>query len=565
MLIRESKRLFSEFLLALQEEKYKRFLYNILLSFLCVFAFFLPDYILKMNGSSNVQNEWVFNLAFFIFGFVLSMMKNKKVFLIFIITFFVFESIQLHYMAYFGKPITPLEIKKIFTETNDVAQSGFSYFFVVWYVLPSMLFSYGIYIYFFLKYSDKCFKSRISYIILIIVLLVKPERAYRKSLKHFLPGPTRNSIHNTLNTFSYFFVKEIWNSNRQVEFDFKDYKIEKIDNFEKPDIIIFLVVESMNYKNLGLYGYHRDTTPKLNKLKDGDNFLYRKALSSSVSTAAALPFLFNVIREPGNLKLLNNKKTNLIGLASDIGYRTYFFTSQESKILNDLGVEFLDRIITKENDVVSFADKKDDVLLEYVNKALFNSDDKGKFISIFQRNLHSPYEINYEEHEDEFDIYNTKERDRKKKLVNAYDNAVLYEDYFIYTLISYINNIKDKSAILVVTADHGQMLGEDNLYGHNILDARVSEVPFMVYYNNKYKKYFKDEDIPENVSHYEISKFVAGIMGYSIENPNEDGILFIQGNDIYYENFIIPYIRKGNNVEFRKIDSTYNYFSNLKK
>lgn len=565
MLIKKLKFLFFGFLLKLQEEKYKRFLYNILLSFFCVFAFFMPDYILKMNNGSNVQNEWVFNFAFFVFGFVLSMMKNKKVFLIFIVTFFVFELIQLHYMAYFGNPITPLEIKKIFTENEDIAQSGFSYFFVVWYVLPSMLFCYGIYIYYFLKYSDRCFKSRISYIVLIIVLLSKPERAFRKSLKNFLPGPTRNSIHNTLNTFSYFFVKEIWNNNRQITLNFKEYKIEKIDNFEKPNIIIFLVVESMNYKSLGLYGYYRNTTPKLDKLKENDNFLFRKALSSSVSTGAALPFLFNVIREPGNFKLLNSKKTNLIGLAKDIGYKTYFFTSQESKILNDLGVEFLDEIAAKENDIVSFANKKDDLLLEYISKALFDNDSSSKFISIFQRNLHSPYELNYEEHKDLFDIYNIKEKDRKKRLNNSYDNAVLYEDYFIFTLIDYINNINDRSVVLVITADHGQMLGEDNLYGHNILDPRVSEVPFMIYYNNKYKKYFKNKNIPENISHYEISKFLAGVMGYSIENPNEDGILFIQGNDIYYENFVIPYIRRDNNVEFRRIDSTYNYFSDLKK
>ena len=556
---------FFEFLSMLKEEKYKRFLYNILLSFLCVFAFFMPDYVLKIHGASNVQNEWVFSIAFFIFGFVLSMIKNKKVFLTFVITFFIFEMIQLHYMAYFGKPITPLEIKKIFTESSDIAQSGFNYFFVVWYVLPSMVFSYGVYVYCFLKYSNRCFKSKISYIILIIVLLVKPERAYRKSLKSFLPGPTRNSIHNTLNTFSYFFVKEIWNKNKQVELKFEDYEVEKIDNFEKPDIVIFLVGESMNYRNLGLYGYSRNTTPQLNKIKEDGKFLFRKALSSSVSTAASLPFLFNVIREPGNLKLLNSKKTNLIKLARDNGYKTYFFTSQESKILNDLGVEFSDEIIAKENDIVSFSNKRDDALLEYIDKAISNDSNKSKFISVFQRNLHSPYEFNYENHEKEFGIYNTKEKERKKKVANAYDNAVLYEDYFISTLINYIRNIKDKSVILVITGDHGQMLGEDDLYGHNILDYRVSEVPFMVYYNDKYRKYFKNENIPENISHYEISKFVAGLIGYSIKNPNENGVLFIQGNDIYYENFIIPYMRKNDNIEFRKVDSTYNYFYNFKK
>ena len=240
-----------------------KFFYNILLSFLCIFAFFTPDYILKFTGQSHVMLDFAFMFAFFVFGLVLSMIKNKKVVFFIVGFFFVLEAIQLHYMSYFGTPISPLEIKKIFTETHDIAQSGFTYFWVVWYILPSMIFSYGIYLYFYNKYSNKCFKTKISYIILIIILSVKPIRAYRKTIKHFLPSPVRNSIHNTLNTFSYFFVKELWISEGDLKLNFKEYKIEKIENFDKPDIVIFLVLESANYRNLGLYGYKRDTTPNL--------------------------------------------------------------------------------------------------------------------------------------------------------------------------------------------------------------------------------------------------------------------------------------------------------------
>lgn len=549
-----------------KKEKYNRFLFNILLSLLCVFAFFFPDYILKFNGASKVKNEIVFTISFFIFGLVLSMIKNKKIALSVVAVFFVFEVIQLHYMSYFGKPITPTEIKKIFTETSDIAQSGFSYFFAVWYVLPSMLLSYGIYTYFLIKYSDRCFKTKLAYIILIIILLVKPERAYRKTLKNFLPGPTRNSIHNTINTFSYFLVKEVWSHNKQIKIPFKEYKIEKIDNFDSPDIVIFLVAESMNYKNLGLYGYERNTTPNLSKLKNDGNFIYKKAVSSSVSTSSALPFLFNIIREPGNFKLLFNNSTNLNKLAKNNDYKTYFFTSQESKVLSDLGVEFLDVLVTKEDNIIAFTDDKDDVLLRYLNKALFeNKSNDKKFISIFQRNLHSPYEDNYEEHSEKFSVYNEKIKNRKDYLVNTYDNAVLFEDYFISAVIDNINKIKDKSVILLITSDHGQILGEDGMFGHNILDYRVAEVPFMIYYNDKYKESFERRNIPENISHYEISKLIANIIGYKAINTNEDGYYFIQGNNIYSDNFVVPYRRnKDHSLEFKKTSSTYEYFKNLK-
>lgn len=536
-----------------------KFFYNILLSFLCIFAFFTPDYILKFTGQSHVMLDFAFIFAFFVFGLVLSMIKNKKVVFFIVGFFFVLEAIQLHYMGYFGTPISPLEIKKIFTETHDIAQSGFTYFWVVWYILPSMILSYGIYLYFYNKYSNECFKTKISYIILIIILSVKPIRAYRKTIKHFLPSPIRNSIHNTLNTFSYFFVKELWISEADLKLNFKEYKIEKIENFDKPDIVIFLVLESANYRNLGLYGYERDTTPNLSKLKNNKNFIYKKGISSSVSTASALPFLFNVVREPGNTKLLSNSQNSLIKLAKDNGYTTYFATSQDSKNLNNIGTKFLDKIITREQDAINFKINKDDALLDYLDQFL-NDNKKNKFISIFQRNLHSPYENNYENHK-EFDVYKSTINDRKTLMTNNYDNAVLYEDFFINEVIKKINNIKDKSVILIITSDHGQMLGEDGLYGHNILDYRVAEVPFMIYHNDLYKNIFSNK-IKEIMPHYDISSFIANIIGYNIENSNDDGTRFIQGTEIYLDNIIIPYKQKeNNNIEFMKKNSILNHFN----
>ena len=148
-------------------------------------------------------------------------------------------------------------------------------------------------------------------------------------------------------------------------------------------------------------------------------------------------------------------------------------------------------------------------------------------------------------------------------MINSYDNAVLYEDYFINEVINRINKIQDKSIILVITADHGQMLGEDNLYGHNILDYRVAQIPFMIYYNDNYKIGFDKKNIFDNISHYEISKIIANIIGYEVKNPNDDGKYFIQGNNIYFDNFLIPYTRdKNNNLIFDKINTTYQYFEN---
>ena len=66
--------------------------------------------------------------------------------------------------------------------------------------------------------------------------------------------------------------------------------------------------------------------------------------------------------------------------------------------------------------------------------------------------------------------------------------------------------------------------------------------------------------MPETLSHYEISKIIANILGYNIINPNEDGFYFIQGNNIYSDNFIIPYNRENNKIKFHRVDSIYNKY-----
>ena len=64
------------FSILLLKEKCNHFLYNIFLSFLCIFAFFTPDYILKISGASKVGFEFVFFFAFFLFSFNDKKSKN---------------------------------------------------------------------------------------------------------------------------------------------------------------------------------------------------------------------------------------------------------------------------------------------------------------------------------------------------------------------------------------------------------------------------------------------------------------------------------------------------------
>lgn len=529
--------------------------YNIYLASACIIAFFTPDYILKLNGMSHVQFELIFTLVFFLFGLILSMCNHQKVVYTVVSILFILEMLQLHYMAYFGEPITSPEIKKIIVEQHDIIESGLASFASIWYVLPAMFISYGSYLYLYRRYSTKAKHFPLAYVLLIILLLAKPDRARRKSLKDFMPGPTRNSIHNTLNTFSYFFVKGAWDNNIQPHTAFLPYKITQVSvPNNTPDIVILWIMESATYTHMSLYGYERPTTPLLDQLKDTPNFIHRKAVSASVSTSSSLPLFLNTIREAGNLSALYNGTANLFRLAKQAGYYTTFYSSQESKLLNHLGVKYLDKIITRDNRHSIFLAQGDDYLLKLISQSLNNiKKHPRQFIVIMQRNLHSPYQKNYRYHLDmaKYEVSNSQER--KTNAINGYDNAMLYEDVLLSQLIYMLRDNPHKASV-IFTSDHGQLLGENNQYGHNILDFNTAKIPFMAYYNDVAQKELPGliqttRELPEFISHYEIAKFIASLLGYHIDNPNEDGTFVLQDNNIYGNNFILPFRRSSKTHE----------------
>jgi lipid A ethanolaminephosphotransferase len=55
----------------------------------------------------------------------------------------------------------------------------------------------------------------------------------------------------------------------------------------------------------------------------------------------------------------------------------------------------------------------------------------------------------------------------KHEVDNAYDNAILYTDYFLANVIKFLKQYDDKySTAMIYVADHGESLGEHGIYLH---------------------------------------------------------------------------------------------------
>ena len=87
----------------------------------------------------------------------------------------------------------------------------------------------------------------------------------------------------------------------------------------------------------------------------------------------------------------------------------------------------------------------------------------------------------------------------QQELINAYDNTIVYTDYILHSLIDTLNAMKDYKSAMLFVSDHGESLGEKNLYMHGIpislAPKEQYEIPFLVWTSSNANKTLKPEKL----------------------------------------------------------------------
>jgi glucan phosphoethanolaminetransferase (alkaline phosphatase superfamily) len=289
---------------------------------------------------------------------------------------------------------------------------------------------------------------------------------------------------------------------------------------------------------MSLFGYSKDTTPKLKELAKEDNFYYTTGISGGVNTLSSCKFIVNAIYEPNNVLQVSGDLTNLFRLAKQKGFKTFYISSQSDHVLMSLGgVSYIDTITTNGvRGVLDATKRMDNELPDIV------SDDKlGKrnFIVLHQRHMHSPYTLKEFPSLKEYKKYMSErvscfkepnQAGQKEQLIAEYDEGMLYNDCFITKIFNRFNKQKEGKFYIIWTSDHGELLGEDGTYGHSALNPYIADIPVMIQSNDL--EFMKDMKNIWKPTHYEIAKKVANKLGYEIKNPNEEeNIFYISGVD----------------------------------
>lgn len=304
---------------------------------------------------------------------------------------------------------------------------------------------------------------------------------------------------------------EIENQKKQLEtFSFGIKKQKK----RPKEIIVLVIGETARYGNFGINGYARNTTPRLSKRTNLISFDSTYAIANL--TTVSVPFILS--RATPQTATLLNKEKSIVEAFQEAGYHTAWIANQSfgNKLLMPISsscdyTHYLPADITNHNNL-------DIKLLDYLQPLL--DKEKGRqFIILHSLGCHFKYNCRYPKEFGQFQPDLNSETDVtslfakynihrledisgnldnqplmtevKTLLVNSYDNAILYTDYFLDSTIEALEKT-GKSCILVYVGDHGENLLDDNrnmfLHGTYSGSAYEYHVPMMVWYSNKYKR-----------------------------------------------------------------------------
>lgn len=228
----------------------------------------------------------------------------------------------------------------------------------------------------------------------------------------------------------------------------------------KPDApnIIYIVGESLARNHMGVYGYERDTTPRLQAMIDaGQAMTYNNAVSIGTRTLSSVPYMLTGLQGIDPYGLVYRVPT-IFNYAKAAGYQTALITAQDFQWRNidqmfvDQDMDFFQEGTAFSSEIsVSIGADDMKVLNEGVIPYLQQSkaSDKPYMLVVQMNGSHYPYNKHSPEEVKKF----LPEEDPNGK--NAYDNTVLYTDRYLAELVAEAR--KDDPGVWVFySTDHGQ-------------------------------------------------------------------------------------------------------------
>lgn len=254
-------------------------------------------------------------------------------------------------------------------------------------------------------------------------------------------------------------------------------------------LYILVIGEAARYDHLSLNGYERNTTPLLQARKN--LISYDSAYAQANLTSYSLPLI--ITRATADDADRAYREKSIVEAFQEAGYYSGYLNKQLSYAIETRIVKVSDYAYQSNKEV----DVENNYDIDLVAKLQECVSDTSQFFVLHTMGSHFRYEYRYPAEFEQFTPVMGKSfsylgisEENKSEFINAYDNTILYLDYFLNELIEYVDGL-NRSAVIVYMSDHGESFWEDDrklsLHGSYEISKYEFHVPMLVWYSDEYQ------------------------------------------------------------------------------
>jgi len=273
----------------------------------------------------------------------------------------------------------------------------------------------------------------------------------------------------------------------------------------KKSVIVLVIGESARRQNFSLYGYKKNTNPLLSKTP---NLFHFDATSCATYTTAGVKCILEHTSTDELYEILPNYlyRNNV-----EVIWRTTNWGEPPIHIKNYQNTDAL--MPNCKGDGCKF----DEILLSGLKEQILASKKNKILIVLHTSTSHGPtyskkYPLQFEVFKpvcNSVELGNCSQTD----LINAYDNTIIYTDYILHQLIENLKELKEYNSAMLFVSDHGESLGEKNLYMHgvpmSIAPKEQYEIPFIVWLSDSSKQLKPNKTLSQNNVFHSVLNFLG--------------------------------------------------------
>lgn len=397
----------------------------------------------------------------------------------------IWSSIYIIYIVTFESDVDEAQLNAIF-QTNYFEVGEFIEMFIPlgWIVGISVLLFLTLTL---LIVSDFQIKEKLStkgFTVVFLILIVLINLDVLSNLK------ITTQISNTFSKY----VEQI--ALFQEELNLRNNNDSTIDAVKKEgnELYVFVIGESLNKHHMGLYGYHRNTTPGLSKLYSKGRFIkFEQAFSHHTHTIPVLTSALTASNQINNIEHVHSP--SIIDLLEKADFDTYWISNQVSygawgnpvsAITDPVDFKYsANGNIGNTTNTTGY----DDLIVKTFENIVSKGIDRNTVIFIHLMGNHVGYYNRYPEqfqhYADTLNVFEFGNQNYTELFVNHYDNSVLYNDKQIEDIIRICDDTEEFSAGLYFS-DHGEDVLLNKSHNSGQFTYSMTEIPMIFWASETY-------------------------------------------------------------------------------